>query len=81
MSLFSGKFQWSNLVKVKSSLMKSPGLTGNSVTSSSITTRKVELATGVECCPAKDVLMNNGGASFTHRNKAGGTTNCDCTTI
>ena len=192
MSLFSGKFQWSNLVKVKSSLMKSPGLTGNDVTSSSITTRKVNVPSGVtaigtfsitggsgqidsvqvnapgpglviiitnpvpfntdidqtaldlineinttawvgtvasiissvagtvtiqlvmpntydagvigvntsggtlsgaqvsplalspggnSCCFVKDVLMNNGGASFTHRNKGGGITNCDCTTI
>jgi len=81
MSLFSGKFKWSELVKVKSSLMKSPGLTGNSVTPSSITTRKVSLVTGVICCPAKDVVMNNGGATMTHRNKSGGMTDCDCTTI
>ena len=81
MSLFSGKFEWSNLVKVKSALMKSPGLTGNAVTPSSITTRKVQLATGVICCPLKDVLINNGGATMTHRNKAGGVTDCDCTTI
>jgi hypothetical protein len=81
MSLFSGKFQWSNLVKVKSSLMKSPGMTGNSVTSSSIATRKVNLATGVICCPAKDVLINNGGTTMTHKNKSGGITDCDCTTI
>lgn len=80
MSLFSGQFKWSNLVKVKSSLMKSPGLTGNSITKGNITTRKIQTATTVECCDSKDVLLNNGGAQFTKRNKSG-SVNCDCTTV
>ena len=75
MSLFSGKMhKWSTLVKVKSSLMKSPGLTGNSVTASDIISRKVA---GV-CCPEKDVIMNNGGVILTHPNKTGGVADCPC---
>lgn len=70
-NLFSG--QWNLKVKVKSSLMKSPGLTGNGITSTETFKRK-------DCCPDSNVLTNNGGTTKTQPNKNGGMTTCDCTT-
>ena len=72
MSLFSGTRNWANLVKTKSATMKSPGLTGNNITSSQTFKKR-------DCCPNEDVLFNNGGVQKTQPNKNGGVTSCDCT--